>query len=136
MPRGLEIAGILSVSHTGVLSSETVSDVRIILKLHVTSKQTPQKTDVRGNRKIHWCVKLYIPQTMLKIQFCSWWSFLRMARWPLRVFEFTRQKTRNSLTIWFVNCTRRVNRCRGKLHRTVDNDLVKSDFKRWKSGCH
>lgn len=52
--------------------------------------------------------------------------FLRTARWPLRVFEFTRQKTRNSLTIWSVNCTRRVNRRRGKLHRTVDNDLVKS----------
>lgn len=29
-----EIAGILSVSHTGVLSSELVSGVRIMLKLH------------------------------------------------------------------------------------------------------
>lgn len=38
-----EIAGILSVSHTGVLSSETVSGVRIMLKLHAdaTENQCP-----------------------------------------------------------------------------------------------
>lgn len=33
-----EIAGNLSVSHTGVLSSETVSGVRIMLKLHADAR--------------------------------------------------------------------------------------------------
>lgn len=34
-----ERAGILSVSHTGVLSSETVSGVRIMLKLHADAPE-------------------------------------------------------------------------------------------------
>lgn len=34
-----EIAGILSVSHTGVLSSELVSGVRIMLKLHADAPE-------------------------------------------------------------------------------------------------
>lgn len=34
-----EIAGNLSVSHTGVISSETVSGVRIMLKLHAEAQK-------------------------------------------------------------------------------------------------
>lgn len=34
-----EIAGNLSVSHTGVISSETVSGVRIMLKLHADAPE-------------------------------------------------------------------------------------------------
>lgn len=34
-----EIAGNLSVSHTGFLSSETVSGVRIMLKLHAEARE-------------------------------------------------------------------------------------------------
>lgn len=34
-----EIAGNLSVSHAGVLSSETVSGVRIMLQLHAEARE-------------------------------------------------------------------------------------------------
>ena len=92
-----------------------------------------KKTDAHGDRKILRCVKSNRRQTLKDItdevnsklpnSISS-----RTVRRRLRFSNFTRRKTRKTLTIRSENRTRRVNWCRGKLNWTVNNNWKKVIF--------
>jgi transposase len=127
-----EIADILKVSQSGVSK---------FLKRYTTRGSSensarsgrPRKTDDRGDRKILRCVKSNRRQTLKDItdkvnsklpnSISS-----RTVRRRLRFSNFTRRKTRKTLTIRSESRTRRVNWCRGKLNWTVNNNWKKVIF--------